>query len=151
MMNASAELFLQNSRTLRIGEVAARTGLTPRTIRYYEQIGLLSDATGRAKGKHRRYDIDDLEQLELIAGLRDLLGLSLEEIAELVAAGGTWFAPNRPWEPSASMAERSAVIDEALAQVDLQLTRVRSRAADLERLEQRLRARRLAIESKRLT
>jgi DNA-binding transcriptional MerR regulator len=151
MMSASADLFLQNSRTLRIGEVAAHTGLTPRTIRYYEQIGLLPDATERAKGKHRHYDVDDLEQLELIAGLRDLLGLSLDEISELVAAGGTWFAPHRPWETSASMVERSAVVDAALAQVDLQLASVRSRAADLEALEQRLRARRLAIESKRLT
>ena len=83
--------------------------------------------------------------------MRDLLGLSLEEISELVATGGTWFAPSRPWETSASMAERSAVVDAALAQVDLQLTRVRSRAADLEALEQRLLARRRAIESKRLT
>jgi DNA-binding transcriptional MerR regulator len=151
MMSAPTELSLQNGRAFRIGEVAARTGLTPRTIRYYEQIGLLPIATERAKGRHRHYDVDDLEQLELIAGLRDLLGLSLEEISELVAAGGTWFAPRRPWEASASMVERSAVIDEALAQVDLQLTRVRSRAADLEALEQTLRARRQAIESKRLT
>ena len=151
MMSARAELSLQNGRTLRIGEVAARTGLTPRTIRYYEQIGLLPVATKRAKGRHRHYDVDDLEQLELIAALRDLLGLSLEEISELVAVGGTWFAPRRPWETSASMLERSGVIDEALAQVDLQLNRVRSRATDLGALEQRLQARREAIESKRLT
>jgi len=151
MMSVRADLSLQNGRTLRIGEVAAQTGLTPRTIRYYEQIGLLSAATESAKGKHRHYDMDDLEQLELIAGLRDLLGLSLEDISELVAGGGTWFAPSRPWETSASMLERSGMIDEALAQVDLQLVRVRARAADLEALEQRLQARRQAIESKRLT
>ncbi len=151
MMSAPTELSLQNGRTLRIGEVAARTGLTPRTIRYYEQIGLLPVATERAKGRHRHYDVDDLEQLELIAALRDLLGLSLEEISELVAAGGTWFAPRRPWETSASMLERSGVIDGALAQVDLQLNRVRSRAAALDALERRLLARRQAIESKRLT
>jgi DNA-binding transcriptional MerR regulator len=38
---------------LRIGEVAELTGLTPRTIRYYEEIGLLSGAADRAQGKHR--------------------------------------------------------------------------------------------------
>ncbi len=142
---------LQNTTNLRIGEVAARTGLTPRAIRYYEQIGLLPATGQRAKGRHRHYDADDLEQLELITGLRDLLGLSLDEVHGLVAAGGAWFAPHRPWEASASMMERSAAIDEALAQVDLQLARVRSRAAALGELEQRLHARRLAIQSKRLT
>jgi DNA-binding transcriptional MerR regulator len=150
-MSTSPELCLQIDKKLRIGEVAARAGLTPRTIRYYEQIGLLPGGAGRPKGRHRHYDGDDLEQLELIAGMRDLLGLSLEDVHELVAAGGTWFAPHRPWATSASMIERSAVIDEALEQVDHQLARVRSRAAELAALEQRLQARRLAIQSKRLT
>ena len=40
-------------KPLRIGEVAELTGTTPRTIRYYEEIGLLPGAADRAQGKHR--------------------------------------------------------------------------------------------------
>lgn len=149
-MSGSPEFSLQSATKLRIGDVSARTGLTPRTIRYYEQIGLLPAFGNRARGGHRHYDADDVEQLELIAGLRDLLGLTLEEVHELVAVGGTWFAPHRPWASGTSMVERSAMVDQALAQVDLQLARVRERADALTTLEQRLRARCLAIESKRL-
>ena len=42
-------------RQLRIGEVAELTGTAPRTIRYYEEIGLLPGSTDRAQGKHRLY------------------------------------------------------------------------------------------------
>ncbi len=150
-MSTEFTFSLQRGQNLRIGEVAARTGLTPRTIRYYEQIGLLPDPAERVSRQHRHYDADDVEQLELIVALRDLLGLTLGEMCRTVGAGGTWFAPDRPWEASSSMIERSAMLDEALAQVDLQLTRVRIRTADLAALEERLSARRVAIESKRLT
>ena len=46
------------TRRLRIGELAERTGVTPRTIRYYEEIGLL-DTGERRKGAHRTYDESD--------------------------------------------------------------------------------------------
>ena len=50
------------SRPLRIGDVAELLGTTPRTIRYYEEIGLLRGA--RAPGRpHRLYDEDDVERL----------------------------------------------------------------------------------------
>ncbi len=45
----------RRERTMRIGEVAELTGTTPRTIRYYEEIGLLSGGTEREQGKHRCY------------------------------------------------------------------------------------------------
>jgi len=138
-------------QNLRIGELAARTGLTPRTIRYYEDIGLLPAGPGRAKGKHRHYDGDDVERLALIARLRDLLGLSLEQLHYLVAGGGAWTVQQRPWLESESAIERMGVIDDALAHVDRQLALVRSRAEALTQLEQELVAHRLAIESKRLT
>ena len=136
---------------LRIGVASARTGLTPRTIRYYEEIGLLPGGVERAKGRHRHYDTDDVDRLNLIARLRDLLGLTLEELHDLVAAGGAWLVPGRPWRESESMLERMGVIDDALAQIDRQLAAVRTRATELAALEQQLLARRLAIESKRLT
>src|SRR5437588_11324865 len=79
-MSATAE------RTLRIGEVAEQTGTTPRTIRYYEEIGLLPGAAERAQGKHRWYTQEDADRVREILRLRDLLGLSLEELSRLLEA-----------------------------------------------------------------
>jgi len=59
-------------RTLRIGEVAARVGVTTRTIRYYEELGLLGAGSGRAKGAHRVYgepDVARLEELNLLSAV----------------------------------------------------------------------------------
>lgn len=66
-----------------IAEVCARTGLSPRTVRYYEEIGLLPGVRRRAGGR-RVYGPDELERLGFIHRLKGL-GLSLAEIRELNA------------------------------------------------------------------
>jgi MerR family transcriptional regulator, repressor of the yfmOP operon len=63
----------------RIGDVADETGMTPRTIRYYEEIGLLEPAA-HVNGANRRYDQQDVERLRLIKRLREVVGLSLAEV-----------------------------------------------------------------------
>ena len=67
----------------RIGEVAERVGVTTRTIRYYEELGLLGTAAARTKGTHRLYTEADIAHLEELIRLRDLLGLSLDELVGL--------------------------------------------------------------------
>ena len=59
------------ARSLRIGEVAELTGTTPRTIRYYEEIGLLPGADDRAQGKHRTYSEADVERVREIIRMRE--------------------------------------------------------------------------------
>lgn len=66
-----------------IEQVASRTGLTKRTLRYYEEMGLLSP-TGRTEGNYRRYSQDDIERLQRIKNLRDLLGFSLNDIRQFL-------------------------------------------------------------------
>ena len=61
-------------RTLRIGELATRTGTTPRTIRYYEEVGLLPTRPGSAKGTHRVYDEGDVETLDSLVRRRENAG-----------------------------------------------------------------------------
>ena len=68
----------------RIEQVAARTGLTKRTLRYYEEIGLLDPQT-RSEGNYRLYSEADLARLERICRLKSTLGLSLAETKELLA------------------------------------------------------------------
>ena len=68
-----------------IEQVATRTGFTKRTLRYYEEVGLLLP-TGRTEGNYRRYSEADVERLERIKNLRDLLGFSLADIREIMEA-----------------------------------------------------------------
>jgi MerR family transcriptional regulator, repressor of the yfmOP operon len=70
---------------LQIDEVATRTGLTKRTIRYYEEIGLLHPPT-RTEGGYRLFTGDDVQRLERIKRLRELMNFSLAEIKEHVEA-----------------------------------------------------------------
>lgn len=71
----------ETSKTYRIGELAALFGVTDRTIRYYEELGLLQ-SEGRLEGKHRRYPGKNATYLRRIQQLKDY-GLSLAEIREL--------------------------------------------------------------------
>ena len=64
----------------RIGDLASMFGLTARTIRYYEELGLLR-SSDRNEGIHRRYPARNLSFLKRIRNLKDL-GLSLLEIKE---------------------------------------------------------------------
>src|ERR1019366_7311021 len=70
-------------RLLPTHEAAAEAGLTPRSVRYYEEVGLLRPAA-RSEGDYRLYDETDLERLRFIKGLRDDAGFSLAEIAQLL-------------------------------------------------------------------
>ena len=64
---------------LRIGDAAARAGLSARTLRYYEELGLLTPS-GYTAGGERRYREPDLHRLGRIVELRDVLGMNLDEI-----------------------------------------------------------------------
>src|SRR3989304_3948597 len=70
---------------LQIGEVAERTGLTQRTLRFYEEKGLLKPPT-RMEGGFRLYSEADVQRLQQIKRLQQLLGFSLAEIKEMVDA-----------------------------------------------------------------
>lgn len=64
-----------------IGDIARKAGLTPRTIRYYEDIGLLASVR-RVEGGRRVYTDDDLRRLKFIQRLK-VLGLTLDEMKKL--------------------------------------------------------------------
>lgn len=74
---------MENVPSLTIEQVAAQTGLTKRTLRYYEEVGLLPP-TGRTEGNYRRYTQEDVQRLERIKNLRNLLGFSLADIRTIL-------------------------------------------------------------------
>ena len=116
---------------LRIGEVAQRVGVTPRTIRYYEELGLLGSGD-RAKGAHRTYAEADVARVQELIRLRDLLGLTLEELVELAEAEEARAALRGRWEEDPSEEERLRIVEEAIPYVERQLALVRGRQATLE-------------------
>ena len=97
-------------RLLRIQEVAEDTGLTPRTIRYYEELGLLAPAA-RSEGAYRLYDAEDLERLRFIRGLRDDAGFSLAEIGQLLEDEATRARNRTTFRATHDAAERRAILD----------------------------------------
>jgi DNA-binding transcriptional MerR regulator len=123
---------------MRIGEIAERTGLTPRTIRYYEEIGLLPEPAERRKGEHRAYEDTDVERLNELTRLRDLLNLSLEELKQLVEAEEARAAIRKQFRETDSDAQRRLLLDAALPHVDTQLGLVRHRIEELRKLEAEL-------------
>lgn len=126
-----------NDRPLRIGEVAELTGTTARTIRYYEEIGLLAGGE-RPHGKHRCYTEADVERLREIMRLRDLLGLSLEQLSQLLEAETARAELRREYRRTGHPERRRKILEQALGHISTQLALVRERRSELERLEQEL-------------
>jgi MerR family transcriptional regulator, repressor of the yfmOP operon len=125
-------------KTLRIGELAELAGTTPRTIRYYEEIGLLGSADDRDQGKHRSYTQADLDRVKEILRLRDLLGLSLEQLSQLLEAETARAEIRREYRQSEDPDTRRRLLGESLGHIATQLELVRGRRRELEALEQEL-------------
>jgi MerR family transcriptional regulator, repressor of the yfmOP operon len=134
--------------TLRIGEVAELTGTTPRTIRYYEEIGLLPASGERELGKHRLYTDADVERVTEIVRLKDLLGLSLEQLSQLLEAETARAEIRREYAQTEEPEERHRLLQEALGHIATQLDLVRGRRRQLEELERELVTKRRSVQAR---
>jgi DNA-binding transcriptional MerR regulator len=124
---------------LRIGDLAKRTGVTPRTIRYYEELGLLPAAAERDAGRHRAYSEGDVERLEQLLRLKDLLGLTLDELRDVIEAEEARSALRAEWRHGTpSAARRRQILEESLAHIGHQLELVRRRREKLDALQAEL-------------
>ena len=136
-------------RELRIGDVAKLAGTTPRTIRYYEEIGLLPAAGGREPGAHRTYAEADVERLTDLLRLKDLLGVSLEELKELVEAEDARAALRREWRSGVEdPVRRRQILDESLGHISRQLELARRRRDEISKLEVELLAKRRRVQAR---
>lgn len=109
----------------RIGELAAKVGLTERTIRYYEELGLL-DSVKRLDGGVRVYTDDDVRRLRYIGKLKTL-GLTLQEMLEL----------ERMYRHHRS---NKSVLPRLVELLDAHLTTLNDRMAELAALRDEIRA-----------
>jgi len=134
---------------LRIGDVAKLAGTTPRTIRYYEEIGLLPASSARERGAHRTYAEEDVERLADLLRLKDLLGLSLEELKALVEAEDARASLRREWETGVEdPVRRRQILDESLGHIGRQLDLVRRRRDEIASLESELLNKRKRVQSR---
>ena len=145
-MSATAEPA--GDRQMRIGEVAELTGTTPRTIRYYEEIGLLDSTAEREQGKHRCYTDADVERIREIVRLRDLLGLTLEELGQLVDAETARAEIRREYQETEDPDRQRVLLEQSLHHIGTQLSLVRNRLEELGALERDLLERRARVHSK---
>lgn len=138
----------------RIGEVAAQAGVSPRTLRYYQELGLLDP--GLSPGGSRRYSTKDVARLERILELRDVMGFDLERINVILHAEDRLAELREEVAAGVSPERRRALVVEAItinngmrAQVETKLAVLRSFLAELEDKAARYRtiARELGIET----
>ncbi len=132
---------------LRIGEVAKLAGTTPRTIRYYEEIGLLAGTSGREPGAHRSYAETDVERLTELLRLKDLLGVSLEELKVLVEAEDARAELRREWHGGVEdPVRRREILEQSQTYTARQLELVRRRRDEITALEKELTSRRKRVQ-----
>ena len=122
-----------------IEQVATRTGLTKRTLRYYEEVGLLRP-TGRTEGNYRLYSEDDVQHLERIKKLRDLLGFSLAEIREILDAEDERGQIKVAYRQETEAAAKVAQLDRADELIQRQLQLIEQKIEGLEQMRASLQA-----------
>jgi DNA-binding transcriptional MerR regulator len=137
------------STNLRIGDVAKLAGTTPRTIRYYEEIGLLPEALQRPSGGHRLYTHEEVERLREVMRLKELLGVTLDELKDLLTAEEARAAVRAELRrDDVDPDRRRELLNEALGHIDRQLELVEHRASELSKLHAELSATRKRVRGK---
>lgn len=109
---------------MRMGELTARSGVTPRTVRYYESIGLMPPGKREGSGQHY-YTEDAVVRLRKIEQLK-LLGLTLDEIGQVIDLYFT--------DPSGARAKRKV-----LTMLRKHLTEVDDKISEVQKLRSELR------------
>ncbi|MBI4317833.1 MAG: MerR family DNA-binding transcriptional regulator [Chloroflexi bacterium] len=113
-------------RKLRIGQLAERVGMHPKTIRYYEDIGLIPKAQRDSSG-YRVYPESEAARLKLISRSK-LLGLSLKEIKEITDYAAAGRCDN-------AQSRLAAMIGGKISEIDARIAELVALKVDLQRYE----------------
>jgi MerR family transcriptional regulator, repressor of the yfmOP operon len=146
-MTDTKEPAAPQARLLRIQEAAAEVGLTARSVRYYEELGLLRPAA-RSEGDYRLYDETDVERLRFIKGLRDDAGFSLAEIAQLLEDEEARERGHAAYHATSDPAERARILRDRLARFDHQVEMLRTKIDRLAAMVDETEARRARTATK---
>jgi MerR family transcriptional regulator, repressor of the yfmOP operon len=120
-----------------IGEVCQLTGLTPRALHYYDELGVMVPSE-RLAGGHRLYTDSDIQRIQQIKRLKSLLGLSLSEIKRILDADEARTRFLAAAQEAADPTGRTRAVESALQVTDEQLRSVRSKVQQLGQLQRQL-------------
>jgi DNA-binding transcriptional MerR regulator len=145
-MSPSSSVVDDEATTWRIGEVAKLTGVTTRTLRYWEELGLLTPKTHRGAGE-RLYSDVEIHRAQRIKELQELLGFSLAEVGVVLETEDVFDRLRDAYHADPKPIHRLEVIrraieanDRLLAHLDDKLARIQAfrdeRAAKAQRLHQ---------------
>jgi len=140
-MTETSERPAETARLLRIQEVADEVGLTARSVRYYEELGLLKPAA-RSEGDYRLYDETDVERLRFIKGLRDDAGFSLAEIAQLLEDEAARERGHAAYHATTDPAERKRILCERVVSYGRQIDTLKRKIDRLQAMVDETEARR---------
>jgi DNA-binding transcriptional MerR regulator len=129
-----------NEAYLQIGEVAERTGVTQRTLRFYEEKGLLRPPT-RMDGGFRLYSEEDVRRVDEIRRLQNLLGITLAGIKEMVEAEEILLELRAQYRPESDIAEKRRQLERATEVVEKQAAIVNQKAEQLLEMKTQLQER----------
>jgi MerR family transcriptional regulator, repressor of the yfmOP operon len=127
------QIPVNDSSCYTIEQVSTRTGMTKRTLRYYEEVGLLLP-TDRTEGNYRRYSEADLQRLERIKELRDLLGFSLTDIRQLLETEDERGQIKVAYRQETDVATKIAQLDRGDDLIHTQLHLIEQKIAGLEQM-----------------
>ena len=133
----SAPAVASDEPYLQIGEVAERTGVTQRTLRFYEEKGLLKPPT-RMEGGFRLYSEADIQRVERIRRLQQLLGFSLAEIKEMVEAEEVKMQLRAEYRPDAALPQKRAQVLRAIEVTERQHALIRQKVDALAEMQSKL-------------
>jgi len=122
---------------LQIGEVAERTGVTQRTLRFYEEKGLLKPPS-RMDGGFRLYSEEDVHRVEQIRRLQNLLGVTLAEIKEMVDAEEILHELKAQYRPEAAIPEKMRQLQKATEVVERQYAIVSQKAEQMSEMKSQI-------------
>jgi DNA-binding transcriptional MerR regulator len=101
-----------DTTTYRIGEIADTVGVSTRTVRYYEQVGLMAPSS-YSTGGSRRYCDADLQRIERIRELQSVMGFNLDEIREILQADDRLAELTFEYRKGVSKTRQRAMVREA--------------------------------------
>ncbi|MBA2876652.1 MerR family transcriptional regulator [Thermaerobacillus caldiproteolyticus] len=107
-------------KQFKIDDVAKETGLTKRTIRYYEEIGLIKPPERSEKGT-RLYTEEDIERLKKVIAAREVLGFSLQELQQFLTLKETIEAHHRDYRNATDKEQKQQELKEIAAGVREQI------------------------------
>jgi DNA-binding transcriptional MerR regulator len=128
---------------IRISDAATRAGVSARTLRYYEELGLLTPSL-YTPGGERRYTTDDVAHLERILELREVLGMNLDEIKEFLSLETrldqlrATYRATKGGTTQKARAEQRATLQEALVLNESLAEQIRSKLARMDTFRSKL-------------